>query len=560
MASVRKPQLAFFVCFGTAVIGCTTILGDFDVNPNASPGVDSGGGGDGSNGCPAGQEKCNDTCVDTKTSAANCGACNHACTAPLTCGEGNCACPNKGAYCDGQCYEPTDRQHCGATCSQCTGNQVCQGNCVDPPAAAFDKPPRSATGWKDAANQALTITLKATGQPGTIYECRTGPAAKFSPTEPAWANCDGANGDTTTHQPKEDATTPEGTYRTEHRYKLGAYLSPVVGTTYYVHKSLDGVAPCPRQGVPLDGPHFTDEQYFQAATAWAIANPGQFPITAKFPDGGNKPSDAIYVGNPWIKIPFSNVTRTKGMQWGSGDAPFPDTGQDYLFNERSLRHRFAINPIRNLILVTRQYIHPKTNDCKQVIQTGNSYQPDYGPPGRGVRKLDCEAYVLNTRGNALCLTAKDGKVDAVVVDRRIPFDDNADGGRSLGATFQTYAGGSALTTTTPNTFNASMVGGFVQIPETPTGRWYEIGTYYSDKTVYLTEACQNGAATNVKVRFVQTPLSDFVIDAGFPKLHQNNHGWATGKLNGGVPKPSHRTKCETAGCNTGKPWLTFLPP
>lgn len=557
---MRKLKLGFVFGFSAAVIGCTSLLGDFDVSP--------AGSGPGPNGCQTGQSACGSTCVDLQTSATNCGACNRACPAGLSCTAGNCACPDNGAFCDGQCYPATDRQHCGATCVACQGNQVCQGGCVDPPAPAFDKPPRSATGWKDAANQPLTVTLKPTGQPGTIYECRTGLVASgFTDSAPAWGNCDGAAGDKPEHHP---AAGPDGTYRTEYRYKLGAFTSPVIGTHYYVHSSLNSVATCPRQGVPVDGPHFSDEQYFAAATAFAIANVGAFPIASRFPDGGDKRDDAIYLGNPWIKIPFTNVHHTHGMDASNGvdDDPWPKEGGNYLFNERSLRHKWVLNGPRNMILVSRQYIHPKTNDCKNLIQVGNTTEPNYGPPGRGARKIDCEAYVLNTRGNAICLVPNGDKLAVLAVDTRIPLEDNLDGGTSLGAVFTTYATGKTVVATSGAPFQPSMVGGFLQIPESVYGRWFQIESVDpGGKFAYLTEATPSGGA-NQKVRFTPTAQSDQVVDTGFAKLHQDAHAWATGQKRVPAvtgpkishPMPSVRTKCDTPGCNTGKPWLTYLPP
>ncbi|HVH45310.1 MAG TPA: hypothetical protein VM925_23315 [Labilithrix sp.] len=567
---MKKPQLAFFVCFAGAIIGCTSLLGDFDVSKSSSNDTgDSGGGG----ACTPEQTKCGDTCVDTKTNATNCGACNRACPNGLACSDGNCQCPDKGAFCDGQCFARTDREHCGPTCATCAGNQVCDGQCADPPPPAFDKLPRSATGWKDAANAPLTVTVKATNQPGTKYECRTAPIGKFTPTVPEWKSCDGASGDGTTHQPPQDPTTPEGTYLTEYRYKLGPYTSPVISARYYVHKSLDGVATCPRQGVPLDGPHFSDEQYFAVAQAFATANAGAFPTANAFPAGGEKRSDAIYLGNPWIKIPFARVSHTRAMDASSGmdDDPWPPAGKEYLFNERSLRHKWVLNAARTMVLVSRQYIHPKTNDCKDRYEIGNKLEVGYGPPGRGFRKLECEAYVLNTQGNAICLMPNANKPEPLVVpiDSRVPVDDSQDGGQSLGATFQLYAGNTYVYSSTA-VFTPAMVGGYLQIPENQFGRWYKIASVSSGTVAYLTEgfAGTPNPGPTMSARFAPNAVTAFVIGTGFAKLHQDAHAWATGKkripaVTGpqiSQPLPSHRTKCETPGCNVGKPWLTYLPP
>ena len=48
------------------------------------------------------------------------------------------------------------------------------------------------------------------------------------------------------------------------------------------------------------------------------------------------------------------------------------------------------------------------------------------------------------------------------------------------------------------------------------------------------------------------------MPAAFAKMHPDAHNYATGVTAPGTPSP--KTKCETLGCNTGKPWLTYLPP
>lgn len=537
---------------GLVAIGCTSLLGDFEVAPDsASSGV-----------CPAEQTKCVDQCVDTKSNAAHCGACNRACPEGLSCVGGNCACPDNGAFCDGRCFARTDRQHCGVTCSACIGDQVCDGTCVAPPPPAFDKVPRSATGWIGVGNEPLSLTIKGTGQPGTKYECRTGPVGTFSDTVPAWANCDGATGDGTVHRPTESPDSPEGSYRTEYRYKLLAFTSPVVHAQYYVHKSLNGVATCPRPGVPIDGPHFTDQQYFAAAQAWAAANAAAFPTATTFPAGGEKRDDAIYLGNPWIKVPFVGVTHTLAMNGSENFDPWPPANSAYLFNERSLRHRWVLNDARTMMMVLRQYIHPKTNDCKQRYEVGSDIHKNLGPPGRGVRMLDCEAYVLNTKGNAICLNASASGVEpeVVPVDSRIGvMAGTALGGPVSVSTNSTYVSSAS------EVFRPDMANGFLQLGVGLGGRWYQIATYSSPRAVFISEGYVGPNQMNQNARFVDKAQAFFVIGSGFAKLHQDAHGWAAGtKKIGGVqipaPRPSHRTKCETAGCDIGKPWLTYLPP
>ncbi len=542
---MKHRYLAAFFALGGLIFGCTSLLGDFEVGTTPTPNGSSSGG----------------------TAEAGPGE-GGTCTGPgCTSEDGSTGqCPDQGAFCDGKCWPKNDREHCGPSCAACTGTQVCDGKCIEPPAPEFDKVPRSATGWKDSANVALTITMKPTGQTGTKYECRTAPIAALAAA--AWGNCDGASGDGATHQPKADATTPEGTYVTEYRYKLGAYTSPPIKTRYYVHKSLDGVATCPRSGNANDGPHFSDQQYFDAAKAFATANAAAFPTNGQFPVLGETRNDPLYLGNPWIKIPFVRITRSVAMNASQGfdDDPWPAANGNYLFNERSLRHRWVMSSDRTMILVARQYVHPKNNDCKQSYEVGNDGERSYGPPGRGERRLECEAFVVNSQGNGICINPNPTNASQPAVvpfDRRMP----ANAGATLGPVQVQFNATKVIYPAAA--FGPTVAGNFIQIPDAPFGRWYRIANYVSPNEVLLSEPYAAGTQT-VPARMA-TPAalgSAFVIPTGFAKLHQNAHAWATGKkripaITGtqiAAPRPSYRTKCETPGCNAGKPWLTYLPP
>ena len=242
--------------------------------------------------------------------------------------------------------------------------------------------------------------------PGIAYECRTGPDASFTTTTPAWVNCDGASGTGRVATLAPTPSTPEGNYRTEVRYRQGTFTSAVVAARYYIHHSLDKVATCPRPGFAADGPHFTDADYFNAATTFATANPTLFPLSAAFPAPAAIPArtDAIYLRNPFIKIPFVGVTESGGMtNFGTGlPTSWPSTGGSYLFNERSLRHAWVINAAHTMILMKRRYAHPVNTvaPCQNLIWEGHPFAGTDYP----YRPVDCEALVLNSHGNGLCFT------------------------------------------------------------------------------------------------------------------------------------------------------------
>ncbi|HET6150139.1 MAG TPA: hypothetical protein VFH68_21540 [Polyangia bacterium] len=450
-------------------------------------------------------------------------------------------CPVGQSLCAGICYATaTDRAHCGPSCSACSAAEVCASTCVAAAAPAFTRVPPDPAGWQDPSGAALLITVRSTGYTNAIYECRTGPDASFTAAFPAWATCDGTTAGTgLNHTPTPNPTTPEGNYRTEHRYRADTYLSPVIAIRYYVHHNLDKVAFCPSAALPNDGPHFTDAAYFMAAQDFATSFPAAYPVSGTFPAPSAIPvrSDAIYLRNPFINIPFTAVAETIGMYStppvGSLEA-WPSPGRNYTFNERSLRHAWVMNPGRTMILLKRRYVSPK-NSCLQQFRGGHialSANPRHS--------FTCEALVLNTRGNGLCFNALGTSIVQVANEPAL---------QAPGTVAVTL--GSTTITGTGTRFSGT-VGQFIQIPSF-TGRWYQIATASSNTTLTISTPYPNASASGLTHR-----IDNVVIPAAFAKMHSDAHNYATGVT---APKtPSPRTKCETLGCNAGKPWLTYLPP
>ncbi len=84
--------------------------------------------------CPTGQTLCGTTCVDTQTSATNCGACGTACGTGQVCTAGRCGCPTGQLLCGGVCVNAqTSVTNCGACGRTCLAGQSCTaGACVCP--------------------------------------------------------------------------------------------------------------------------------------------------------------------------------------------------------------------------------------------------------------------------------------------------------------------------------------------------------------------------------------------------------------------------------------------
>ncbi|TNE50160.1 MAG: hypothetical protein EP343_09525 [Deltaproteobacteria bacterium] len=83
--------------------------------------------------CTSGLTGCGDGCVDTKTSAKHCGACNQACKEGETCKDGKCSsgCKEDETLCDKTCTNTkTDKANCGACGTACGEGEVCSdGTC-----------------------------------------------------------------------------------------------------------------------------------------------------------------------------------------------------------------------------------------------------------------------------------------------------------------------------------------------------------------------------------------------------------------------------------------------
>lgn len=565
---------------GFAVGGCTSLLGDFTV-------AEGGGGNPDGAVCVA----CgNDPCVDIQTSATNCGACGAVCNGGQICEAAKCKCPSDQAFCNGQCVK-ADRVHCGPTCGACQLDEVCSEGCVTAPAPEFASTPRDPTGYTDSAGAPVVFKMKPTGIIGTLYECRTGPDATFTPTKPEWKPCDGAAGAEPKHTPTADSAAPQGTYRTEYRYRSDTYRSPTIARVYYIHHSLDGVATCPRPGQANDGPHFNDDQYFTAALTFAGSYPGQFPLAETFPALGQTKADTFYLHNPWIKIPFVGATHLKTFNGTWPGAANVLSTFNYNFEDRSLRHLYVLNGPRTLLLVKRQYANPLKKDCKNSFQFGSDTSGDdtakhgaswatYGPDGfgRGRHYLDCEALVINAHGVGLCMRPNPAGTapEPIKIDTRFENSGGSvlPGNPAVGLTSGTGTlsgtGNATFVTLSGGNTNGLTVNYYIEVPipgtsaSSPQTHWHKITSLGPAGKVSITPNVKHIFGASPPVSFAgatwrfsyNPPTAAFVIPTAFAKLHGNSHTWATRS----PFWPSPGTKCEQAGCDSGKPWMTYLPP
>jgi len=186
------------------------------------------------------------------------------------------------------------------------------------------------------------------------------------------------------------------------------------------------------------------------------------------------------------------------------------------------------------------------------MQFGSRKARKAGPAafGRGPHYLDCEAFVLDPHGEALCMGPNAGGTAPVPlqIDQRVDVGAGWNGcllTGSAGNSTLNAAGGGAMC------FSAGFIGYYIEIPQL-SGTWYQI-TAGASNSVTITPPLA-AAVTNVKYRY-NTPRKDFIVPSGFAHLLHSGH-----KL-GPTPPTNRVTKCETIGCATASmPWLTYLPP
>jgi hypothetical protein len=78
--------------------------------------------------CTVGEETCSNSCVDTSSNSANCGACGNLCAEGATCTDGACLCPGGATQCLLECVDTeTNPAHCGGCGNVCALTQTCSG-------------------------------------------------------------------------------------------------------------------------------------------------------------------------------------------------------------------------------------------------------------------------------------------------------------------------------------------------------------------------------------------------------------------------------------------------
>lgn len=140
-AALTALPLALLLGCGNAVSTTPNTGGNGGAGGHTTTGSTSTAGTGGTTGCATGKVDCGAGCTDTKTDAANCGACDKPCVTGQACVAGACQCAPGEVVCGAACTDTQkDAANCGGCAKPCDAGWFCnQGACVvqcDPGQAA----------------------------------------------------------------------------------------------------------------------------------------------------------------------------------------------------------------------------------------------------------------------------------------------------------------------------------------------------------------------------------------------------------------------------------------
>ena len=297
-----------------------------------------------------------------------------------------------------------------------TQGGTCVANYVDFAASVAPVlvgPWRTPTGWLDANGDPIHMGVEAVAL--AVYECRSGRTARGAPgnvgTLP-WVPCDGASGTLNTVRGFPVAADPNGRYRTEVRLHIVDYVSQTVSHEYYAHDSLDEVATC--------APKISDAEVYKIVKEFSVPDLDR-PLNTNWPFRDDVVTEAPFVRPVWglgFSPPNPDIPGARYNVIAIPLAQDPDERPpEPLFQSvLSLRHSFTLSQDRTMMIVRRLYesrrpeIFGTGASCRNAFQFGwyevKGVSPCWsqsceGTPARAM--VDCEALVLNYRGEAVCV-------------------------------------------------------------------------------------------------------------------------------------------------------------
>lgn len=272
-----------------------------------------------------------------------------------------------------------------------------------------------------------------------VLQCRTGPEKAVAKLP--FVPCDGADGTKPLHYPTLAA---EGKHRTEVRYVIGNKTSATAQATYYVHRSLDGVSCCQAtrpdtawfeaarshlkgaemfdQSTRLDNPfieivgrgsrrNYTEEllslrRTFRLSPDQKLLLIRRTMVSRRTLELANKNSCVgltINVPTHGVdakSLPACASRQERGFRGGLVDAHCPDVYCTVTSCERAANGCTQVTYTFNRGPGQRPWVVQGPRKCpRQSVLAFVEYQ--------------CDAYVLNARGQGVCLVDEKGKIRAI---------------------------------------------------------------------------------------------------------------------------------------------------
>jgi hypothetical protein len=283
--------------------------------------------------------------------------------------------------------------NCIPTAEICTDgiDNDCDGN-IDCPVVSgrFPEPGRAAAG-DDAWVQLNSPTL-----PIQAVQCRTGKPGQVG--SQLWLPCTSSSPASLTLYSMDlaAANVPENNGVTKFEFRFlytNGQVSNPSSIVYYAHNSLFDNVP----GTPLMActPLASDYSFFGAASNYLTGAASQ-PTFA--------PSD-VQLKNPFISLTFLPSKISNGPLFSLADNDAPQR-----INVLSLRHRFLVDPSRQMLLVTRSYKARRetSQTCRAaIIEVRDTHTNAITNP-KAFKNNKCDAIVLNKAGSGVCIEVVGG--------------------------------------------------------------------------------------------------------------------------------------------------------
>lgn len=210
----------------------------------------------------------------------------------------------------------------------------------------------------------------------------------------------------------------DGNYRADILYEAADGTTKTRSSSFYVHRSLDGAAPCPAD--PANYP--TDSRFFAEAAKQFTAPSAESDLLSLLPSWidpisrkGTLPRAIPFAGAsvgaaPFYQLHFKDVTlgayrKVATVNPQTLATGVRDLGEATEFDVPiwSLRHRIAYNGDRTLVIVRRAFESRQARLREQDPIPGLCTMPIRFGATNHRAVVDCDALVLNAAGEGFCM-------------------------------------------------------------------------------------------------------------------------------------------------------------